>query len=472
MKWIVYCLIVFLFFQACKKSELLPNEAPETKLFLDSIALTGQNRLNSIVHMHWSGEDKDGVVIGFEYSLDGNQWFFTTKSDSVFQFNLTSASDTSDIQFYIRAIDDKQTKDPSPASLNVPIRNTAPIALFDTTSFPVDSVLSVLTFQFTSSDFDGNETIDSLFLRANSGNWVSIPVSSTMISLVPSQPGTAGSNVAKMYREFNTTALSTEIPDLKVDDWNTIYIKAKDIGGLESFADTSKAIFIKKQNSSVLVIDGSPILPRAADVYLPAIQTAFGSLDYLDFNRTSVVPKYLNPSLALILSLHQQVIWFGTPSVTQLDIVEKSETVIQNYLNKSGKLFFAMQIPKNISTTSVIYRFSPIDSLTKDKDAFMLSTGYLRPDPALVGYPDLKATGPGIISAINPFYPKASATIFYRADLTKSGSAWTDSTVVMAGLQANNGKINQIFSVIPLEKVNGNMNLSQFFTRVKTEFDW
>ena len=78
----------------CDKGEALPNQKPETTIFLDNIALTGEDRLTSVVRIFWSGTDRDGYVQGFEISFDEQEWSFTENYDSTFRFVLGQGSDT------------------------------------------------------------------------------------------------------------------------------------------------------------------------------------------------------------------------------------------------------------------------------------------------------------------------------------------------------------------------------------------
>ena len=119
-------------FTGCDKGSPLANIPPETSIFLTDIQLTGQNRLNSVVTMYWSGEDQDGYVTGYELSFDGTDWAFTTASDSTFSFVIPSGQDTVDIPFYVRAMDNDGDVDPEPAFLRIPLKNRPPVARFDT----------------------------------------------------------------------------------------------------------------------------------------------------------------------------------------------------------------------------------------------------------------------------------------------------------------------------------------------------
>ena len=127
---------------ACDTGEKLGNQPPETRIFLEEINLTGENRLNSVVRLHWTGEDIDGYITGFELSLDGQQWHFTTNTDSTFRFDLQVGTDTTDISFWVRALDNEDERDPEPAFLLVPIKNSPPTARFDTLNVVPDTVYS------------------------------------------------------------------------------------------------------------------------------------------------------------------------------------------------------------------------------------------------------------------------------------------------------------------------------------------
>ncbi|MEL7339281.1 MAG: hypothetical protein AAGM67_02260, partial [Bacteroidota bacterium] len=133
MKGVYLRLILILFgssllVTACDKGEPFENLPPETSLFLQDINLNGQNRLNSVVRIYWSGEDQDGYVIGYEISTDGQNWGFTSETDSTFFFSIPFGQDSVDVTLFARAIDNDSVADPEPASLIVPLKNRPPVA--------------------------------------------------------------------------------------------------------------------------------------------------------------------------------------------------------------------------------------------------------------------------------------------------------------------------------------------------------
>ncbi len=462
----------FLFLFSCKKGEKIANQAPETYLFLDKIELSGSDRLNSILQLHWNGEDKDGIVKHFEFSINGGEWQTTTKTDSTFRLDLTSGADSADIKFEIRSVDDQNLKDPSPASLIIPIKNTAPTIQFDVSYFPADTIYPVLTFLWNVNDIDGNSTLDSIYLKVNNGNWINLSPNVSMVTIIPDNPKNAGKQNAKVYTQYSKNPFAQVLTDFDVNGNNQFYIKAKDKGGLFSDIDSSKIFLVQTQKSDIILVDGVSTNPRPITLYGQVIDQLYGSYDYLDFTKGSNFPK-ITLTLEWWFQLHKEIFWYASSTVTQLDYIERSEAVIQNCLNLGRKFLFSIPVPKTLSPTSAIYRFSPIDSLTIQKDAFMLGNSEAIPD-AVTGnnYPILKNTGPGLISQISPFYPKASAKVLYRADLTGSSGNWNDSTIVAAQLLNPQNKINLIFFVIPLDKLNGNSNLVQFFQAIKDEFNY
>ena len=171
----LFCILISISIFSCtKEDELKPNTDPVTNLYLSSINRSGTDRLNAIVDMKWSGEDKDGYIVGYEFSFDNINWTYTTDQDSVFRFSINNGSDTADINFYVRAIDDLGNKDKTPAYLKIPIKNTAPAISLDDNLIKGDSVYSVFSILWTASDLDGSNTLDSIYIKINNGNWFAI----------------------------------------------------------------------------------------------------------------------------------------------------------------------------------------------------------------------------------------------------------------------------------------------------------
>ena len=87
----VFAFFLLLIMISCDDSILTPNGnlPPDTKIYLDTIL----NQQNSRVNVSWSGDDPDGLVIGYAISWNEKDWYFTRKNDSTFALQVES-SDT------------------------------------------------------------------------------------------------------------------------------------------------------------------------------------------------------------------------------------------------------------------------------------------------------------------------------------------------------------------------------------------
>jgi len=239
----LYLLVVALLvlFASCEKTgEENANKLPDTKIAFEEIDLSGDDRLTSSVRLSWFGTDGDGYITGFEISIDNGDWFFTEKQDSTFRFLISAGGDSADISFQVRAIDNDNILDPTPASLIIPIKNTAPIATIDNSTISSDSTLVVLTFDWSVEDPDGFETLQEVQIKANDGSWTSIPYNegTNLISIVPQNPTQLGLQSADIYLG------TANEPAIQIDgfingDSNTFFLKSIDIANKESVPDLS-----------------------------------------------------------------------------------------------------------------------------------------------------------------------------------------------------------------------------------------
>ena len=98
---------------SCNDTLLSPNGnvVPQTSLFLDSVL----NQQNSRVFVSWSGDDSDGMVVGYIYSWDKAKWYFTRKNDSTFSLQVQSADTI--FGFSVAAIDNSLKEYPKEGEL-------------------------------------------------------------------------------------------------------------------------------------------------------------------------------------------------------------------------------------------------------------------------------------------------------------------------------------------------------------------
>lgn len=495
IRYIWYCIALVGLLSGCKKDSPIPNTPPLTRLFVSYIGLAGENRLQSVVRLNWSGEDKDGVVKGFEYAINNGAWQFTTAVDTTFRFDISPGADTTDIYFCVRAIDNLGVRDPEPACLKVPIRNTPPIAVLDSLVAPPDTFLSVLTYRLLAQDVDGNETIDTLYLKINDGEWLPLRSPCTVpgceiapvITIVPTNPTQAGVTDADVFIDGRDVPNSRRLKGLVIEGNNTLYFKSKDKGGLFSAVDSAKATYLLRKRSDLLVLDSwkspmpnlDPLRPIAK--YAPILNQTFGGYDYLDLIQNKNQPDLPNITFKYLFRLHKSVFWFAQQLADQIIYIETGQGVIQDYLKNNGRILFSVPLLATQNpTNSVFFDIAPFDSL-----AFAVNNGTpvgagMDASESLqavqAGYPNMSLdpnVASGGLSGVCPIYPKAGADILYKASALRVGAnPWTKTTDVIARGRINvagTARTNMIFSVIPLHRLN---NLDAFFAQVKQEFEW
>lgn len=490
-------LVVLLFSMllACKKEdELKPNTEPDTKLFLSSINRTGTDRLNAVVEMNWSADDKDGYIVGYEFSFDNINWVYTTEQDSTFRFSLNAGSDTTDINFYVRAIDDDGNKDKTPAFLKIPIKNTLPTIALDRNYIKGDSVYSVFSIFWTANDLDGVATLDSVYVKINNGNWFAISKNFNFASFVTDNPEIAGSTTASVFAGNSSINLNRKINGLVVGASNKIYIKVKDLSGAESLVDSLNPFILRRKTSDLLVLDAFNIAttPNADVVYRTALSTAYGAYDYYDFYRQSnaYFPKLWRPTFLLMMNLYDKIFIYSdnnSPVAPGFMLLEDGSGAFQDYLNQGGKLLIVTDVNNNAGTgafskTSTLFQYTPADSFqtffAANQKASLPVDSLLMPDEVnAIGYPKLKVSN--FADAVDPFFAKSSALPVYKAQIRRTNGV-TNTRIICAKTLNVSSQTNQIFFSMDLFKLQGDADgngqqdeLQKFFEKVlKDEFNW
>lgn len=474
---IILFLVATLSVVACKrKFDKLPNTEPETIISPESINLTGDNRLNSVVFLSWYGTDIDGYIAKYEISLDKITWVSTTQNDSTFSFTLNPGSDTTDINFYVRAIDNEGLIDPTPAYLKVPLKNTPPVVFFSENGFPQDTTNIVTTFTWDASDVDGNETITKAYLKANQGDWLEIDVNEKMISLVPTNVSQTGTINANVFYGTNELPLSSPLTGLVLGDTNQFYLKVVDFANAESAPDTSNTLFIKPKTSDVLYISG--LANQPTDVYKAAM-TGVPSYDFLDYyaENGKYQPGFWAPTFDLLVENYDKLVMTTDESIFTNSVTGRKDVLlefaapsIQVFSNNGGKSLVATSFTKGQDITGVSSVF-PIDSLSSAN-----GQARLYPDSAMVSslganYPDLSPTF--IISGLSPFYMSLGAEESYTAELFEQGG-WTGPSTVGARRRDGNNNYYQYFFSVQLYKLDQSpADLQNLFDQIlNNDFNW
>lgn len=457
-----------------REGEKKSNRLPQTQIVLDAINLTGDDRLNSVVRLSWYGTDEDGFITGYELSLDGANWEYTTEQDSLFNFELQPGSDSTDITFFVRAIDNDDQRDPTPAELIVPLKNTPPIAEFQDESFPEDTTNLVLTFRWTASDNDGDESIVSASIKVNDGDWFPIDVNQNLISLVAADPTANGATEAFVYYGSSTTPEAATISGFRNNDTNKVYIKVTDLADAESTPDTSGTYFVKPQTSDLLVIGGQSQVTFS--LYRDILSTVYPSFDYVNYVNNGGVnqPKFWNPTFQLLINQYDKLFMFGDGTLLTNPINGLKNLMLgfaaphlQEFSNNGGKSLIVNTFSSNNDISSVV-GVIPLESLPDNPGQIFIEKDSLLV-PQLPDYDPLASNFN--LPDIDPFNPTADAEIIYNAQLLTS-PGYTGPEAV-AARRSNGNNVFQVYFSVPIYQFGTTQERADLFDQIlNNDFNW
>lgn len=485
------------------KGDLFPNQAPKTFTVVDTIIRSGDDRLTSTVAINWWGTDPDGFIAGYEFTFDPNPgpstvWNYTTRTDSTFLLTVPSGQDSFDFRFSVRAIDNTGLRDPNPASVRYPVKNSPPNCdfLYPASGgnplaggFPLVSY-PVLHYSWLGTDPDGNQTLSSYELvlndTLNTSSYFNLSATFTeMILEAESLTGTG--SACKVFPGTNENPLATRMQGLLFDDTNRVYIRAVDQSGARSAWKESRPTFVKRPQSRFLLInaygtDPNPDL-NAANI-ASTYQTELNGIGINTYDQVRIFQRQGNQFINLsannrtqakVFALFDQVMLVGP----DFDIgIVFAQNTLGDFLNEGGKVLVSLGSSLGSPVVSQFYDFSPIDSLQAPAAGFE----YLLSDtstamPLQSGYPTLRYRG--FTSSVRPIRFVGGVTPLYRANILLRGGAspfppfpvFTGNSSVMGMRvnQANNSKF--IITSLELHRLNNNNNLGALLDRIlKTEF--
>jgi hypothetical protein len=466
---------LFVFIFSCKTGEELPNVAPDTKLSIEEINLIGNARLNSTVSLSWFGTDIDGYVAYYEFKVNEGEWTRTQTQDSVFLFEIDPNEDSTDIDFYVRAIDDEGVVDPSPAYLLVPLKNSPPSVTIDEESLPIDTTNLVITFRYSVEDPDGIGTLKKGYIRANDGEWKEIDLNQKLLSVMPSNPTKVGVGEAGVY--YGLAGQPAVLIDGFVNNGdNIIQLKVSDIANAESKVDSAATIFVHSQSSDLLVVGGHNA--SITKEYESLVNGNYASADFVDYagNGSLNQPRFWEPSFKLLALNYDKVFFHSdeanlTNPLTGADgtLLDFAAPIIQALIDSDKKVLISTAFATGVDL-SIIGGVLSIDSLSRAKgQAFFTNDSFARSSD--MDYPDLQPAN--FLLAADPFYPAVDAEVFYTAELTPSGG-WQGPNTIAIRRKNSAGNVNLVLFTIELHKLNKTKsNQNQVINKVLNEaFNW
>ena len=546
------------------------GKPPQTFLWLfpDGDIAVGVSR----AHLRWWGESPDGLIRGYLFSFkvvtenitalplpDTLRYAWVTRNDSTLLFPL----DTLFRKFavVVRAVDDafgglpehsivrmtpfpfwdknddgsfdgadqrldelSAATDRVGAVLTFPIRNTPPaIGLLPnpkdaaiTQRLP-DTTFTVITLGFKGSDPDGDNTLASYRIALNdtaagTAQWVTVALRDTILTMVVprSRSDAAGATVtADLYSgSFLGRRLIGQLPNLRLDASNTVWVEARDVAGEYSpplrLPSGTDRWYVRKPRAKVLMVSDytSFDVQLARTTYAAALASGSGGslaqADYLDialgltatdkeagaYGR--LVPQFVDPALIQTFLLYDYVVWY-TDQIPSLGVAQLS---IFPYLQNGGRVVFSTMFLNTSDPRGALRDFAPIDSVS----TVDLSPTRPAPPPAVAGdsripanfivYPDsgnLASIYPQLAFNASPvFHSVFMRPVYRRSDARYLYHMQTDTRSPQRYLGTPNiavidGQNSIIFVGLPLHLLNntaqGNPNgISAFFAKAISEF--
>ncbi len=400
-KGLLILILILALFSSCTRKKALepvPNARPETyiSLFPDSTL----NQSTSNLHLHWWGVDPDGWVLGYVFSFDRKNWFWTSKNDSIFKLQIFGADTSYD--FWVFAVDntlklkfqegekinfvdangngfwDKGEKfglfpddcyDETPAKLNFPIKNTPPYVEFAMTGeftgtrldVP-DTTFPIVSFQWIASDIDGDNTISEFWVALNdTSRWVVVPGQFRFLTLL-----------AENFSQTDTIADALVIPSstqtlgrvpvqgtlkMRLNANNVFYLKARDIAG--AFSNTirmpseGKTWFVRRPKGNLLIVADYGVADNSIGFYKSIFDTLYGGVKYDVWNlrvgaryprRGILVPPFPRVDFAEVVSRFYRYVFWISSDETNFDIAAIS---LPKFRALGGKVLLSFILPQS-----------------------------------------------------------------------------------------------------------------------------
>ncbi len=208
--WLLSFILIFAFVMTgCEKTgdPAKSNAAPDTRIlsyFISSIAeldTSGNPTTNYLTTVFISGSDIDGGIKNFEYSLDPS---FPTDQTGItlrqtIKISLDFAQAATVYKAYVRAVDNLDAVDPTPASVTIQ-RDQGGVETAILNGPPNGAnVSSGVTYEINASS--GTGTITKINYRVNEDNWISMDANSLGSALILIAGLPSGTNILSFAGE-------------------------------------------------------------------------------------------------------------------------------------------------------------------------------------------------------------------------------------------------------------------------------
>ncbi len=347
----------------------IDNMPPETALSVRDASLIdnlGGIRLTSTVDVSWSGTDADGFVTGFEIRYFADEdvsqigpddgWVMTTALDTLILLPIKAGSSQANVVFEVRAIDNKEVRDPTPARTVYPIQNAPPDILLKGFELPPEETFTVFSFGWTARDPEGPENLAGIDVSFNDSTQFVRLAPDVEFATFVAQLDDADPARARVYtgRGFQSTAVY--VPGVKLDAENTFYIRAVDqtdtTSALRSFTwkvrrPTSEVLFVNDYRKSFAPQVQSyhteilrSFLPVGMPIDVWDLSMPFLSGSTGESFRSGALPSVADPTIRQTLALFKYVYWVSTNTTNSItgNNLPLVASVTDRFFENGGKM--------------------------------------------------------------------------------------------------------------------------------------
>lgn len=312
---------------------LSPNRAPETLVFVSGDLDT----VRHTVKLSWFGTDPDGSVERYEYKwiyeegqgpagYDSSTWFSTRRTDSTFV--VWTPSGVSMPTFVVRAIDDANEPDPTPARQQFSFRNLRPLVALSGTPVLPAATLPVATIRWTANDPDGD------IAKAHFQVWLDGNLAAAVIT----GPGATEYTIPP-------DAFSDGAGGYVVGA-HEVFIRAIDDGGAVSEPDSFTWNVIAPRGE-VLLVDDVPAAQSAAvdPTYRNALNRQLGGpTDYTILDIEVGNPFRSPADVTATFGFFRSVVWYQDMNTLRSGALAMAEPAIRTHLSNGGNVYVCSTI--------------------------------------------------------------------------------------------------------------------------------
>lgn len=408
------------------------NLPPRTFLAVEEVNLPEGERLSSQVRIRWWGDDPDGYVAGYEYCLgesDSCSWIDAgSTTDTLFVLPIPEGDDVADVIFNVRAYDNEGLRDPEGARAIFPIKNSPPEIEFNNIELPPDTTYHFAAFGWIADDPDGFDNLNYIEVAINdtTAEWLQIPVEVNYLGIAINNPDQAVS-IAEVFTGRSLQTSGLELQNLRMNDVNTVYIRAIDNSLAVSPVD-SVSWYIKRQNSSTLFLfdDERAAGRNALNNYRSLIEEALGyEMDFWDISDGEVItgqgvplsralPQLIDPTLQRTLADWDHIYWLSNNLLRNIAFATEATP---EFLNQGGSIFV------NIPTSRIeedhpsvtFLPFQRMERIPSGQSSFGIGRDeFIAPSDASMAF-DTLYTNSGIANTF-PLHLSSDMTSVLKAD--------------------------------------------------------